>query len=131
VKLLLDTHTILWFALNDPQLSSIASAAIVNPANEKWVSPASYWEVAIKVSTGKYTLTVPFEDFWKNAIDMNAFKILHIMPKHAAAVATLPFPINNHRDPFDRLIVSQALVEGVCVVSSDLKLDAYGISRIW
>ncbi len=131
MKLLLDTHTVLWFYLADPQLSVTASAAIMDPANEKWVSPASYWEVAIKISVGKYAIAQPFEDFWRNAIDRNAFQILPVLPRHAAAVATLPFPRNNHRDPFDRLIVAQALVEGMSVVSADSMLDAYGITRIW
>jgi len=131
MKLLLDTHTVLWFYLADPQLSVTASAAIMDPANEKWVSPASYWEVAIKISVGKYAIAQPFEDFWRNAIDMNAFQILPVLPRHAAAVATLPFPPNKHRDPFDRLIVAQALVEGMRVVSADSMLDAYGITRIW
>lgn len=131
MKLLLDTHTVLWFYLADPQLSATASAAIVDPANEKWVSPASYWEVAIKISIGKYALAEPFEDFWRNAIDMNAFQILHVLPRHAAAVATLPYPPSNHRDPFDRVIVAQAIVEGMNIVSGDSELDSYGITRIW
>jgi PIN domain nuclease of toxin-antitoxin system len=130
VKLLLDTHTVLWFFLADSQLSATAQVAIIDPANEKWVSPATYWEVAIKVSIGKYVLAQPFEDFWRGAIDMNAFQIMPILPRHAAAVAKLPFP-PNHRDPFDRLIVAQAMTEGMSVVSADPKLDAYGINRIW
>jgi PIN domain nuclease of toxin-antitoxin system len=80
MKLLLDTHTVLWFYLADPQLSAAASTAIMDPANENGVSPASYWEVAIKISVGKYAIAQPFEDFWRNAIDMNAFQILHISP---------------------------------------------------
>ena len=131
MKVLLDTHTVLWFHLADPQLSAAASAAIMDPANEKWVSPASYWEVAIKISMGKYALAQSFEDFWRNAIDSNGFQILHVLPRHAAAVATLPFPPSNHRDPFDRLIVAQAQVEGMSVVSADANLDVYGTIRIW
>jgi PIN domain nuclease of toxin-antitoxin system len=76
VKLLLDTHPVLWFYLADPQLSAAATAAIMDPANEKWVSPASYWGVAIKISIGKYAIAQPLEDFWRNAIDMNGFQIL-------------------------------------------------------
>ncbi len=120
----------LWFYLADPQLSAAATAAIIDPANQSWVSPASYWEVAIKVRLGKYLLAEPFEDFWRNAIDANAFQILHLVPRHAAVVATLPFP-GNHKDPFDRMIVAQAIVEGMSVVSADPQLDGYGISRIW
>lgn len=131
MKLLLDTHAVLWFYLGDPHLSAGARTAIIDPANEKWVSPASYWEVAIKISTGKYALAQPFEDFWRNAIDLNGFQILHVQPRHGAAVATMLFPPNNHRDPFDRLIVAQAMIEGMSLVSADPRLDAYGIPRIW
>ncbi len=90
MKLLLDTHTVLWFYLDDPQLGAAAKAAIMDPATEKWISPASYWEVAIKVRIGKYALAQPFEDFWHGAVDMNAFRVLPISRRHAAAVATLP-----------------------------------------
>jgi PIN domain nuclease of toxin-antitoxin system len=87
--------------------------------------------VAIKISIGKYLIAQAFEDFWHGAIDLNAFQVLAVLPRHAAAVATLTFPPNHHRDPFDRLIVAQALVEGMSVVSAAPKLDAYGITRIW
>jgi PIN domain nuclease of toxin-antitoxin system len=131
VKLLLDTHAVLWFYLADPKLSAAAMAAIMDPENEKWVSPASYWEVAIKISIGKYAIAQSFEDFWRGALDLNGFRILHVLTRHAGKVASLPFPPNNHRDPFDRIIVAQALVEGMGVVSADANLDAYGITRIW
>ncbi len=131
MKLLLDTHAVLWFYLADPQLSAAASAAIIDPANEKYVSPASYWEVAIKISIGKYAIAEPFEDFWRKAIDLNGFQILAVLPRHAAKVATLPFLPNRHRDPFDRLIVAQALVEGMNLVSADSLLETYGVTRIW
>jgi PIN domain nuclease of toxin-antitoxin system len=127
MRLLLDTQ-LLWFALNDPQLSAAARAAITDPANEKWVSPASYWEVAIKISTGKYVLTVPYEDFWRNAIDLNGFQYLHILPRHTALLTTLPY---HHRDPFGRLMIVQALAEGMAMVSADPIINAYGVNRIW
>ena len=128
MRLLLDTHTVLWFYLADPQLSAAASTAIVDPANEKWVSPASYWEIAIKISTGKYVLAQPYEDFWRGAIDANGFQILPILPRHTSLLTTMPY---HHRDPFDRLIVAQASVEGMSVVSADPILDVYGVGRIW
>jgi PIN domain nuclease of toxin-antitoxin system len=128
MKLLLDAHTILWFYLADPQLSIPAITAIVDPANEKWVSPASYWEIAIKISTGKYVLAQPYEDFWRNAIDANGFQILHIVPRQTALLTTLPY---HHRDPFDRLLIAQALAEGMSVVCSDTTFDAYGVPRVW
>jgi PIN domain nuclease of toxin-antitoxin system len=128
LKLLLDTHTLLWFVLADPKLSGTAGSLIVDPANEKVVSPASYWEIAIKISVGKYALSKPYEDFMQEAIDRNGFGYLHIEPKHTAALTTLPY---HHRDPFDRLLIAQAMVENVPIVSGDRVLDGYGITRLW
>ncbi len=128
MKLLLDTHTQLWFALTDPQLSSTATTLIMDAANEKLVSPASYWEIAIKISVKKYALSQPYEVFMDAAIDKNGFGYLQILPKHTAALTTLPF---HHKDPFDRLLVAQALVESIPIVSNDAALDAYGITRLW
>lgn len=128
MRLLLDTHTLLWSAENDAQLSGPAAALILDPANEKLVSPASYWEIAIKISRGKYALSKPYEDFMHEAIDMNGFGYLHIEPRHTATLTTLPF---HHRDPFDRLLVAQAMVEGIPIVSCDATLDSYGITRLW
>ena len=86
MKVLLDPHALLWFALNDGQLSAGARAAIMDPANEKFVSPASYWEIAIKISVKKYALTQPYENFMHNAIDCNGFHYLHIAPRHTVAL---------------------------------------------
>jgi PIN domain nuclease of toxin-antitoxin system len=128
MRLLLDTHTLLWFALNDPQLSAAAMTAIMDPVNEKLVSPASYWEIAIKISVKKYALAQPYEDFMHHAIDRNGFHYLHIEPRHTAALIALPY---HHRDPFDRLLVAQALVEALPLVSGDAALDSYPITRLW
>jgi PIN domain nuclease of toxin-antitoxin system len=128
LRLLLDTQTLLWFALTDPRLSASAQSSIMDPANDKLVSPASYWEIAIKISVGKYALTRPFEDFMQAAIDMNGFGYLHIEPKHTAPLTTLPF---HHRDPFDRLMIAQAMVESIPIVSNDAVFDSYPIKRLW
>jgi PIN domain nuclease of toxin-antitoxin system len=128
LRLLLDTNALLWFALNDPKLSATAMALIMDPGNEKLVSPASYWEVAIKISVGKYALSRPYEDFMHQAIDLNGFGYLHIETKHTAVLTTLPF---HHKDPFDRLVVAQAIVEDLSIVSNDVALDAYPIKRLW
>ena len=130
MNLLLDSHALLWYVAGDPHLSQAAEALVVDPANDVFMSPASYWEIAIKVSIGKLTLHQPYEDFIDLCVNRYGFVILPVEPRHTARVATLPFP-PNHRDPFDRLIVAQALVEGMSVVSADLKLGAYGISRLW
>lgn len=128
MRLLLDTHTLLWFALGDRQLSATALSAINDPTNEKLVSPATFWEIAIKVSLGKLLLHQRYEDFIDRAVPQNGFVILPIEPRHTAALVTLPF---HHRDPFDRLLVAQSLVEGVSIVSADAVLDSYGVTRVW
>ena len=74
MRILLDTHTLLWFALDDARLGSNALSLITDTANTKEVSPASYWEIAIKISMGKYTLSQPYEDFFRNAIDGNGLR---------------------------------------------------------
>lgn len=127
MNLLLDTHTLLWFALDDPQLSRTADALLRDPANQKFVSPASYWEIAIKTSMGRYSLSVPHDKFFEGAIANNGFRILPIEPKHTAVVACLPF---HHKGPFDRLLVAQAKAESLSLVSEDDSLDAYGIQRL-
>lgn len=128
MRLLLDTHAFLWYVLDDPQLSATADALISNAGNEIEISPASYWEIAIKISVKKYSLPEPFQPFMEREIAVNHFRILHIEPRHAAVVSSLPF---HHRDPFDRLIVGQALAENVNLISNDPILDAYGVKRIW
>ncbi len=96
MRLLLDTHTLLWFALADTGLSGTATSLIIDPGNEKLVSPASYREIAIKISIKKYALSQPYEVFMGEAMDKNGFGYLHIEPKHTAALITLPF---HHKDP--------------------------------
>ena len=128
MRLLLDTHTLLWFGLNDPNLSGTAMNLILDPAHEKFVSPASYWEIAIKISVGKYSLALPYEDFFRAAIDDNGFRHLPIEPRHTASLTTLPY---HHRDPFDRLMRRRRQVEGMTVVSADVTFDAYGVTRVW
>ncbi|NQT13882.1 MAG: type II toxin-antitoxin system VapC family toxin [Planctomycetes bacterium] len=128
MRLLLDTHTFLWFVTNDPQLSENALDAVAEPTNEVLLSPASYWEIAIKVSLGKYPLTVPFETFFQEGIEGSEMAILPIEVRHAAVLSSLPM---HHKDPFDRMMISQAIVEQIPIVSADSALDAYGVQRWW
>ncbi len=128
MNLLLDTHTALWFFWDDPQLSAAAKALIVDPANRKLLSVASCWEVAIKTSTGKLKLGEPARTFFPRQIANNNFDLLPVSLEHATAVETMPF---HHRDPFDRLLAAQALVEGMPLVSADPGFDAYGVTRRW
>lgn len=128
MSLLLDTHAFLWFVLGDAKLSPSALARILDPSVSKLVSPASYWEIAIKISLGKYQLAEPYEGFMRRGIDGNGFRILPIEYRHTSALATLPL---HHRDPFDRLLIAQAMVEGIPILSSDDALDAYPVQRLW
>jgi PIN domain nuclease of toxin-antitoxin system len=128
VRLLLDTHALLWFYLGDPLLSGPAQDAIIDPNNVKLVSPASYWEIAIKLSIQKYTLHVSYEEFIQEAVFDNGFEILPIEPRHTAALISLTF---HHKDPFDRMLIAQATVEGIPIVSVDSKFDPYPITRFW
>jgi PIN domain nuclease of toxin-antitoxin system len=103
MRVLLDTQALLWFAIGDSRISAAAMAAIGDVGKEKPFSPASYWEIAIKISLGKYSLSGPYEAFLQRAIAGNGFAILAISPAHMARLITLPF---YHRDPFDRLLVA-------------------------
>lgn len=128
MRLLLDTHAFLWFVLGDGRLSVKAKTAIEDPTNEKFLSPASYWEIAIKISLGKYTMSSPYVEFMAKGIGGNGFSIFPIEPKHTAVLSTLPF---HHRDPFDRLIIAQAMVEDTTVISNDTVFDMSPITRLW
>jgi len=130
VTVLLDTHALLWYVLADPQLSSTAESTIADAANDVLISPASYWEIAIKVGIGKYILAQRLEDFVDLCLNRYSFRILPIEPRHAARVITLPH-MKRHKDPFDRLLVAQALAEGIAIVSDDPRFDSYGVARLW
>jgi PIN domain nuclease of toxin-antitoxin system len=128
VRLLLDTHAWLWYSLGDQRLTALARSSIEDTDNEKLVSPASLWEISIKISLGKYVLAAPYEDFVWNSLEANGIRLLPIEPRHTAAVISLPF---HHRDPFDRPLVAQAIVEQLPIIRADAALDAYGVERLW
>ena len=125
--LLLDTHVILWFWWDDPRLSDAAKALIREPANRKLVSPASAWETAIKVSLKKLDIGGPFRGFFQQNMARNNFEWLPITADHLEVVSDLPF---HHKDPFDRLLVAQAVVERIPIVSADNAFDLYAIKRL-
>jgi PIN domain nuclease of toxin-antitoxin system len=127
---LLDTHTLIWYSLDAPQLSATARALIKDPDNEIKISPASTWEIAIKVSIGKLALQRSYEDFLDLCLGPHGFRILPIEPAHTKQLAALPFP-TGHKDPFDRLLIAQAIVEGIPIISADAAFDAYPVRRIW
>jgi PIN domain nuclease of toxin-antitoxin system len=128
MKLLLDTHAFLWFITDDPALSRESKRLVEEPENDVILSVASLWEMAIKVSLGKLTISQPFEPFITSQLAANAISLLNISTGHVAVVATLPF---HHRDPFDRLLIAQAMVEQLPVLSTDPVFDSYPIKRLW
>ena len=126
--MLLDTHAFLWFVLNDPHLSGAARMAIEDPATKILISPASFWEIAIKMSSGKYKLIRSYDEFWRKGMLDNDINVLPIELHHTSRLLSMPL---HHKDPFDRLLIAQALAEQLPLVSNDAALDAYGIVRIW
>ena len=123
-RLLLDTHALLWWLTDDPALSTPARDALADPGNELLVSAASIWEVAIKRSLGK--LTAP--DDLPDRIADQGFSWLAVSAAHAWQVRELPA---HHRDPFDRLLIAQALIEGVAIITTDARFNEYGIEVYW
>ena len=125
---ILDTHTFLWFILDAPRLTPVAKTLIEDGNNEIYVSMASLWEIAIKTSLNKLVLPVKFEDFIPEQVLANHMQILPIEVPHLHKVATLPF---HHRDPFDRLIIAQSMVENMPIVGRDVVFSQYAIKQIW
>ena len=127
MRVLLDTHTFLWWVSDDARLSARARASI-RDADEAYLSIASCWEMAIKVSLGKLTLSLPVERFVAEHSAASEFSLLPIDLDDVGRVARLPF---HHRDPFDRLLAAQALSEGLTIVSQDPMFRKYGAKRLW
>ena len=124
MRLLLDTHALLWFQAGDRRLSQTARRAIEADDAELLVSAASVWEMAIKASLGRLRLSDPVEAYMTKKI-AQGYRMLPVSWAHAAKVEALPW---HHRDPFDRLLVAQAAEDGYTVVTRDSALDAYGIA---
>lgn len=128
MRLLLDTHAFLWWVGADRRLSRKARSAVGAGRNECFVSLATAWEIAIKASLGSLRVDASLERFLPDQIAANGFQPLPIDLRHTARVATLPF---HHRDPFDRLLVAQALEEELAVVTADPVFAEYGVKRVW
>ena len=128
MKLLLDTHTLLWWAAGVETLSAKARDPILDESNVIFVSAASAWEIATKHRLGKLPQAAPIVADIEAAIAEEGFLPLPISLHHGQAAGTLP-PI--HRDPFDRMLAAQALGESMALVSNDRIFDAYGAVRLW
>jgi PIN domain nuclease of toxin-antitoxin system len=127
-RVLLDTHSFLWFITVDPKLSAPARRVISAGANELLLSIASAWEIAIKVSLGRLPISEPLETFIPEQLRLNRIQLLPIELRHTFEAARLPL---FHRDPFDRLLIAQAIAESLPVVSADPAFDSYPIRRLW
>ncbi len=128
MRLLLDTHTFLWFVEDNINLSQNARTLIEDEANQPLLSLASVWEIAIKTSIGKLNLKQPFEVFIPQQISLNSFTLLDIRLEHIAGIISLP---QYHRDPFDRLLIAQAIHEQIPIISTDVAFDQYPVTRLW
>lgn len=120
MRLLLDTHVLLWWLADEP-IAPAAAEAIADPANDVWVSAASIWEIGIRRAAGRLTFIGDPVDVTEAA----GFALLPIKPRHAVDAATLP---EHHRDPFDRMLVAQARMEQMTLVSRDGSIHAYDVS---
>lgn len=127
MRYLLDTHALLWFLQDDPQLPEKVANEITNIENNCYVSIASLWEIAIKINLGKLTVKFPFVKFASYLAD-NDIEVLQIGFDHLIQVATLDL---HHRDPFDRIIIAQGLVENLTIITKDEYFPSYTDRILW
>ena len=129
MKYLLDTSTYLWFVTADEQLSDMARTLLEDSEHEAFLSLVTIWEMAIKSSLARgLELPSPFDQFIENEIKLDRFQLLDITVPHLKRLAALPY---HHRDPFDRLLIAQSLVEDLPIITSDRAFDPYPIDRLW
>lgn len=128
MRALLDTHSFLWFMNGDERLSGTARAILDDIENEVILSVASLWEIAIKTSLGKISLERNFEDLIPQQLVSNEIGVLPIRLKHLSVLTDLPF---QHRDPFDRLIIAQAMAEGLPILTRDPAFLDYPVQVLW
>ena len=127
MNFILDTHTLIWFLEINPQLSSLAKKTIENDSHKIFIRIASIWEIAIKVQTGKLSLTKTLEEIILETEKLQ-IEILTIDTSHVLSLQKLPL---HHRDPFDRIIIAQAITENFQIVSKDEQFDLYRAKRVW
>ena len=128
MRFLLDTHTLLWLVNDDPQLGKKVKKVYLDDGNEIFISMASIWEMAIKISLKKLQIPGTLAEFVKEHIRGNKIDIMAIELNHLYQLENLNY---FHRDPFDRLIIAQAIAENITIISSDEAFDEYPIQRIW
>ena len=128
MRLLLDTHTLLWWLSENPSLPASARKLIANKNNDVLVSAASAWEIATKVRLGKLPIAIDLAHDFGAYLERERFDILAVSVEHGIRAGLLPGP---HKDPFDRMLIAQALAENLAIVSNDVVFDGYGVKRAW
>ncbi|MBE9231276.1 type II toxin-antitoxin system VapC family toxin [Cuspidothrix issatschenkoi LEGE 03284] len=128
MKFLLDTHSLIWFFSGHPNLSDTARKLIEDIEQQKLISLASVWEMGIKQSKGKLTLSLALEDYIREKTLLDDFALLPINLNHLGVITSLPF---HHNDPFDRLLIAQAITDNIPILTRDIAFDNYNINRIW
>lgn len=128
MRVLVDTHVFLWWVEGDRALPAKVRATLASQENECLISVVSAWELAIKASLGKLKLTLPVERYVVEHVAANGFRMLDIRMAHVGRVETLD---SHHGDPFDRLLIAQALEEEIPMVTADPVFRKYGVKRIW
>jgi PIN domain nuclease of toxin-antitoxin system len=127
VRVLIDTHIFIWYIQNSDRLPNSVAALINDGRNDILFSVASIWEMAIKQSTGKLNLGLPYSSFIEEQMRLNNMELLAIRLEHIELVTKLPF---HHRDPFDRLLIAQAMVEDIIIVSDDSAFSLYPVQKM-
>jgi len=128
MKILVDTHAFLWLITGNERLSKTAKEIFLDPENSLFISAASLWEICIKMNQGKLSLKSGWLEIIRDEMKVNAIQWLPVEMAQCAQHANLPF---HHRDPFDRMLIAQAMVEDIQLLSSDSRLSDYEIARIW
>jgi PIN domain nuclease of toxin-antitoxin system len=128
MKLLLDTHTFLWFIAGDTNLSFSAPKLIDDLSNDKFVSVVSLWEIAIKYGLGRLALPDKYEVLFPKQIIINGFEQMQIESHHLYELIKLP---RHHSDLFDRLLIAQTIAENMSIISIDSAFDDYSVTRLW
>lgn len=128
MRLLLDTHALIWWFSGEGKLSELARAGIANDANDIFVSAASAWEITTKFRLGKLPSVAAIAADLAGAISGQGFSALAVTVRHGQAAGSLPGP---HQDPFDRMLIAQAMLDDLVLVSNETMFDRYGVARLW
>ena len=128
MRFLLDTHTLIWWMTSDPHLSKVGRGLITDRANTAVISAVSAWEIATKVRLGRLPSAAELIEDFVGEMERQRIEILDVTAKHGIRAGSLPGP---HKDPFDRMLIAQALGENIPILSNDQALDGYGITRLW